>query len=147
MSLTTRPSSIPFGALEPGDLTDPLVATTTVRATGNVGMDELLSGEAMCGTYTSAITCPNSASSTIPETYQVFATSSVTYATASTSGFILSSSTQNELELNVSKSTATSSQASGVTFWGIQVPISITLAGAYTGENTFFGKVGEPSEW
>lgn len=147
LSLALDTLSIPFGALEPGDLTDPLVATTTVRATGNVGMDELLSGEAMCGTYTSAVTCPNSASSTISEYYQVFATSSVTYATASTSGFRLSSSTQNELEVNVLKSTATSSQETGVTFWGIEVPISITLAGAYTGENTFYGKVGEPSEW
>jgi len=139
--------AIPFGSLEPGNRTDPLVATTTLRATGNVGMDELLSGEAMCGTYTSALTCPNSATSTIAENYQVYATSSVSYGTASTSGYILSSSTQSELEVDILKSTSTVSQATGITFWGIEVPASITLAGAYTGENTFWGKVGEPAQW
>jgi len=145
MSLDT--AAIPYGALEPGDRTDPLLATTTVLATGNVGIDQQLTGEAMCGTYTSTTTCPNSASSTIPETYQVFATSSVTYGTATSSGYILSSSTQTELELDVEKSTSTSLQAFGVTFWGIEVPSSITLAGAYTGENTFYVKVAEPADW
>ena len=140
-------NAIPYGSLEPGDRTDPLVATTTIRAVGNVAIDERLTGEAMCGTYTSSVTCPNSASSTIPESYQVFATSSVTYGAASSSGFILSSTTQTELEINIPKSTSTVIQASGVTFWGIEVPISITLAGAYTGENTFYGIVSEIPEW
>lgn len=147
MALALDTATIPFGALEPGNKTDPLVATTTVRAVGNVGLDELLSGEAMCGTYTTAVTCPNSASSTINDYYQVFATSSVTYLNASTSGFKLSSTTPVELETNIKKSTSTVTQQSGVTFWGIEVPVAITLAGSYTGENTFTGKTAEPSDW
>jgi hypothetical protein len=140
-------AAIPYGALEPGNRTDPLVATTTIRSTGNTGIDEILSGESMCGTYTSAVTCPPSASSTIDANYQVFATSSVSYGTASSSGFILSSTTPLEIELNVKKSTSTVTQADGTTFWGIEVPSSITLAGAYTGENTFTVVTGEAAEW
>lgn len=139
--------AIPYGALEPGERTDPLVASTTVRAIGNVALDELLSGESMCTTYTSSVTCPTSATSTIAESYQVFATSSVTYASAQGSGFILSSTTQVELEVNIPKTKSTSTQETGDTYWGIEVPISITLAGAYTGENTFYGKVSEAAEW
>jgi len=145
MALDT--ATIPFGALEPGNRTDPLVATTTIRAVGNVGLDQLLSGESMCTTYTGSVTCPNSASSTIDDKYQVFATSSVSYGTATSSGYILSSSTPLELEIDVKKSTSTSVQESGVTYWGIEVPISITLSGAYTGQNTFTAKTGEPAQW
>jgi hypothetical protein len=147
MMMALNTFAIPYGSLEPGQKTDPLVATTTVSATGNVGLDELLRGEAMCTTYTSAVTCNNSATSTISERNQVFATSSVTYDTASSSGRQLSSSTVKELELNVRKSTTTVTQATGRTYWGINVPISITLAGSYTGENVFYGKVSEPAQW
>jgi hypothetical protein len=77
----------------------------------------------------------------------VFGTSTVSYITASSAGRWLSSSTQKELEINVRKSTSTVTTAQGRTYWGIRVPISITLAGAYTGENTFYGKVGEPAQW
>lgn len=139
--------AIPYGALEPGQRTDPLAASTTIRATGNVGLDQLLAGESMCPDYTSSVTCPNSSTSTIAETYQVFATSTVSYAAAQGAGYILSSSSPVELALNVPKSIATSTQSSGQTFWGIEVPSSITLAGAYTGENTFYGKVSEPTNW
>ena len=139
--------AIPYGSLEPGQQTDPLAAITTIRATGNVGIDELLTGESMCTTYTSSVTCPTSATSTITESYQVFATSSVTYGTATATGNTLSSTTQKLLDLNVPKSTATSTQASGDTYWGIQVPITLTLAGSYTGENTFFVAASDPSQW
>ncbi len=139
--------TIPYGALEPGDRTDPLVASTTIRSVGNTGVDELLQGESMCGTYTSAVTCPTSATSTIAERYQVFATSTVSYGTATSAGRTLSSTTQKELELNVAKPTATTTQTSGVTYWGIEVPGTITLAGSYTGENTFYGRVAEIADW
>ncbi len=139
--------AIPYGSLEPGQKTDPLVATTTVSATGNVGLDELLTGESMCTNYTSAVSCRNSATSTIAESNQVFATSSVTYGFATSSGRTLSSTTLKELELNVRKSTTTVTQATGRTYWGINVPNTITLAGSYTGENTFYGRVGEPAQW
>jgi hypothetical protein len=147
LSMALNTFAIPYGSLEPGDRTDPLAATTTIRATGNVGIDERLSGESMCTTYTSAVTCPNSATSTISEGMQVFSTSVVTYATASTAGRFLSSTTQKLLDLNVRKSTSTTFQAPGITYWGIEVPATLTLAGTYTGENTFYGVVSAPGQW
>ncbi len=139
--------SIPYGALEPGQQTDPLVAETTIAATGNVGLDKDVTGESMCTTYTGSTLCPQSASSTIPESEQVFATSSISYTDAVNAGFTLSSTTPKEIEINVPKSTATSSQATADAFWGIRVPITISYAGDYTGENTFTAKVGESIDW
>jgi hypothetical protein len=139
--------AIPYGSLEPGNRTDPLVATTSFSATGNVGLDQRLSGEAMCNTYTTAVKCQPSATSTIPENKQVFATSSITYLSASTSSTTLSSTTQKLFDLNVPKSTSTVVQQSRNTFWGIEVPASITFSGLYTGENTFIGVVSDPSQW
>lgn len=140
--------AIPYGQLEPGQKTDPLVATTTIEATGNVGMDERLTGKAMCTNFTNAVSCRNSATSTISDNNQVFATSSVTYGFATaTLGNILSSTTQRELELNVKKSTTTSVTAKGRTYWGIKIPSTITLAGSYTGQNTFYAVTGEPAFW
>lgn len=139
--------AIPYQDLEPGQSTDPINATTTIRAEGNVGIDELLTGQSMCGDYTSVTPCPNSASSTIPESEQVFGTSSINYADAVTAGNVLSSSTQQLLDLNVLKPTATNTQPAGVTYWGIRVPGTITRAGLYTGENTFFGILSDPSQW
>lgn len=139
--------AIPYGELEPGERTDPLAASTTIRATGNVGLDQLLSGESMCPGFSTAVTCPNSSTSTIAESFQVFATSTIGYASAQGAGNILSSTTPVELALNVPKSTATSTQEEGQTYWGIEVPATITLAGAYTGENTFFGSVSNPANW
>jgi hypothetical protein len=97
----------------------------------------------MCINYATGSPCPNSATSTIAENNQVFATSSRPYA----QGVALSSTTQQELEVNVPKSIATSTQATGDTVWGILVPGSLTLAGNYKGENTFTAVVGESSFW
>jgi len=135
--------SIPYGSLEPGQQTDPLVATTTLAATGNVGIDSDVLGQSMCTTYTSSTHCPVSASSTIPEDMQVFATSTVSYALATP----ISSTTPALIDLNVHKSTATSSQATNNAFWGIAVPGTITYAGNYTGENTFTVVLSDPAQW
>lgn len=134
---------IAYGALEPGQAAGPLTATTTIVAIGNTGIDQILQGESMCTTFTVSTECPVSASSTVPENQQRFATSSVSYA----SGVSLSSTTPYQLEINVPKTTSTSTYASRQTYWGIQVPGSITLAGSYTGLNTFMVFSSEPSEW
>jgi hypothetical protein len=147
LAFTLDTLAIPYGQLEPGNFTPTLTASTSFRATGNIGLDQRLSGEAMCNTYTSAVKCPNSATSTISEREQVFATSTVGYGVASTSGNVLSSTTPAFLDLNVPKSTSTSVQASARTFWGINVPISITFSGSYTGENTFIGVASNPLQW
>lgn len=135
--------SIPYGSLEPGQQTDPLVATTTILATGNVGLDKDVTGQSMCTTYTGSTPCAASATSTIPESEQVFATSTVNYAQATP----ISSTTPTEVEINVPKSTSTTTEASANAYWGIRIPGTITFAGDYTGENTFTAKVGESIDW
>ncbi len=138
---------IPYGSLEPGQKNEILTATSTIAATGNVGLDKDVQGESMCTTYTASTKCPNSASSTISEYNQVFATSSVTYNTASSSGNKLSSTTPKLIDLNVQKSTSTSSPAVKDAYWGINVPNTITYAGSYTGQNTFTARVSSSTQW
>lgn len=135
--------SIPYGALEPGNETPFLVATTTVSATGNVGLDKDVTGKAMCTTYTGTTPCPDSATSTIPANQQVVATGTVAYAL----GTPISTSTPFEVEINVPKSTSTSTSATANAYWGIKVPATITFSGDYTGENTFTAIVGESTFW
>ncbi len=135
--------SVDYGALEPGNQTDPLNATTTISATGNVGLDKEVSGSSMCTTYTNSSLCPVSATSTINAQEQVFATGTVSYASAQA----LSSTTIQEIEINVPKSTATSTQATNNAYWGIRVPGSVTFAGFYYGNNVFYAKVGESMFW
>ncbi len=148
---------IPYGALEPGQNTDDEfgslgggnTASSTMLATGNVGVDQLLSGSSMCPTFSGTSSpCSNSATSTIQDFRQVFATSSLaTYALASSSGNNLSSTSAAELEINVFKSTSTSTPASGKTYWGVEIPGTISLSGDYTGFNTFMAVVGESVDW
>lgn len=142
-ALSLLTSEIAYGALEPGQPAGPLTASTTIAAVGNAGLNQEVEGESMCTTFGISTPCPFSASSTVPENRQRFATSSVAYS----SGFALSSTTPFELEINVLKSTSTTLFASGITYWGIEVPGTITLAGAYTGLNTFYAVVSDPNRW
>jgi hypothetical protein len=142
-ALNLLTAEIPYGALEPGTNSPTLSASTTVVAVGNAGIDQDLEGESMCTNFSIGTPCPSSSTSTVAENNQRFGTSTVSYA----SGIALSSSTVYQLELNVPKTTSTSTYASGVTYWGIAVPGSITLAGSYTGLNTFMVAVSEPSQW
>jgi len=136
-------SEIPYGALEPGGNTGTLTATTTIQSVGNTGLDQNLQGESMCPTFSTLTECVSSASSTIPEFQQRFATSSVSYG----SGASLSSTTPQFLRIGVRKSTSTVSFTRGVTYWGIGVPGTITLSGAYTGLNTFYAVTSASSTW
>lgn len=136
-------AQIPYGQLEPGQNSGTLNASTSILAVGNTGLDQNLSGESMCTNFSVGNECISSATSTISETYQQFATSSIAYG----SGQALSSTTVTELELNVPKSTSTTTPSSGITYWGIAVPGTITLAGSYTGLNTIQGKASESNEW
>ena len=135
--------SIAYGALEPGQTNATLSATTTIAATGNVGLDKDVQGSSMCTTYTNASPCAPSATSTIPESEQHFGTSQIAYG----SGAPLSSTTAQFVDINVPKSTATSTQATSNAFWGIGVPGTITFAGSYTGQNTFTAIVSNSSQW
>lgn len=136
---------IPYGAIEPGNDTGTLSASTTVRATGNVGIDEELTGTSMCPSYASNTPCVTSSTSTIADFRQQFATDTVNYNDPQATA--LSSTTIQELELDVLKSTATTSQESKDTYWGIAVPGTITLSGDYFGQNTFYVIISEPAGW
>lgn len=125
-------SAINFGSLSVGASNDPLDKTTTMTATGNVGLDEEVSGTDMDDGATHTITVDN-------QKY------SLTAATAYASGTSLSG-TPTELELNVAKTTSTGSPATKNTWWGLKIPLS-TIAGTYSGVNTIIAVKGEIVDW
>jgi len=140
-------NEIAYGGVEPGDDTGTLSATSTAQNVGNTGLDQEVRGESMCSTFSPTTTCPVSATSTIPDDQQQFASSSLAYN--SPSALVLSSSTDQELELDIAKTTATTTSlwAEGTTYWGIAVPVTITLAGNYQGLNTFTARTAEDVDW
>jgi hypothetical protein len=135
---------IAYTQLEPGTNMPTLSASTTLRVLGNTGLNQLLGGDSMCGTYTPSTPCPVSASSTIPQSEQRYATSAVAYG----SGAVLQPTSSPATLLNqIPKPISTSTPSTGQTFWGIAVPSAITLAGSYTGQNTFTGAISSPLTW
>ncbi len=142
LRLLNGSEAIPYGQLEPGQNSGTLNASTTIESTGNTGIDQNLSGESMCTTFSVGSPCVVSATSTVPVNQQQFGTSSIAYG----SGVALATSTQ-ELEVNVPKSTSTTTPSSRSIYWGIAVPGSISLAGSYTGLNTIAVVTGESSSW
>ena len=140
-------AQIPYGSLEPGQTSGGgiLTATTTVYSVGNTGLDQKVSGESMCSTFAIGNECRISATSTVPEYVQKFSSSTLSYVSGA--ALTLSSTTIKEVELNVNKTTSTSTYESGDTFFGIQVPAAITLAGVYRGLNYFDAKVAEAIDW
>lgn len=135
---------IAYTQLEPGTNMPTLSASTTLRVLGNTGLNQLLGGDSMCGTYSPSTPCPVSASSTIPQSEQRYATSAVAYGSGTT---LQPTSTPGTLLNQIPKPTSTSTPSTGQTFWGIAVPGAITLAGSYTGQNTFTGAVSSPLTW
>ncbi len=147
LAFTVSTTSIGYGALQPGDTTTPLVATTDLKAVGNVGLDENLYGDTMCTNWTAPDSCDAGGinpASEIPIGQQKIATSSIAYTASVT---LTSSSSPTAVTINVPKTTATSSPQTKNTFWGIAIPISITLAGNYTGQNTITGVKSAPANW
>lgn len=147
LAFTVSTTTVGYGALQPGDTTTPLVATTDLRAVGNVGLDENLYGDTMCTNWTAADSCDSGGinpASEIPVSQQKVATSSIAYTSAVT---LTSSSSPTAVTINVPKTTATSSIQSRTTYWGIAIPSTITLAGNYTGQNTITGTKSAPANW
>jgi hypothetical protein len=143
LSFRATGSPIAYGSWEPGQDTGVLPATTTVYATGNTGLNENLSGDAMCVTFPA---CSGNATSTIYVPYQHYATTSSSVAYGS--GNLLSTSTSPTLvDVTIAKTTATSSPANDDTYWGIAVPSTITYAGDYIGRNYIDGVVAPSGEW
>lgn len=129
MSIT---SSIAYGSLDVGQKNDPLDKTTTITATGNVGLDQELSGTDM----------ESPEENTIGVQYQRYALAS---STAYASGTSLST-TATEVTINVLKTISASSPASKNTWWGIEIP-SGTLPGTYSGENTITALKSDSGNW
>lgn len=148
-------NAISYGGIEPGNNTGTLSATSTTLNLGNTGLDQEIIGESMCGTFAIGNECPPYATSTIPEWRQQFSTTTYAYDADATEGggFLdsmikqLSSTTLQEVEINIGKTTATSTPQTKDTYWGIAVPIAITLAGNYQGLNTFYAKTAEAIDW
>jgi len=124
-------SSISYGSLSVGQKNDPLDKTTTITATGNVGLDEELSGTDM-----------TSGGNTIGVAYQKYALAG---STAYASGTALSVS-GTEAELNCIKTTAHATPATKNTWWGLEIPAG-TVSGSYTGTNTIIAIKGETANW
>jgi len=141
-------AEIPYGGLAPGDgftnlgvrPEDGGPATTTIQNIGNTGLDQELDGSAMCPTFVSTSSdCSLAATSTVFTESQRFGTTTALYA--SPGSFTLSTTSVASpafLDLNVIETTSTSTFAEGLTYWGIAVPRTVTVAGTYTGLNTFY---------
>jgi hypothetical protein len=132
--------AINFGSLQPGSTTPTTAASTTLSELGNVGLNETLYGLSMCPTYPS---CPVSTTSTIPVGQIVYASSVVSYA----SGTSLLVNPGALFSIQILKSTSTATSSFGGTFWGLSVPSTIQLSGAYTGQNTFIAVRSPSSTW
>jgi len=129
--LTT--ASIAYGTVAPNN--DSSEKTTTVEATGNVGLDENLSGgisngKGMCTDYP---TCSGSYINTVQQVYNL------TSAQGWAAGTALSY-TAAETELNCDKTTITGTPATANTYWYLRIPAG-QAAGSYTGQNIIEGKV------
>jgi hypothetical protein len=146
-SIDILAAEIAYGGIEPGFDSGTLSATSTALNVGNTGLDQEVQGESMCGTFSVPTPCAPSATSTIPENQQHFSSTSLAYG--SPLAVTLASTSYSEVELNIQKTTSTTSLLwkQGKTYWGIAVPIAITLAGSYTGLNTFIAKTAEAIDW
>lgn len=142
LSFRATGTTIEYGELEPGQNNATHIGSTTVYATGNTGLDQYLSGDAMCVTFP---TCTGYATSTIYVPYQHY---SLSTATAYAAGTPLSTSTAPTwVDVDIAKTTATSSPALDTTYWAIAVPSSITFAGDYIGMNYIDAVVSPSGTW
>jgi hypothetical protein len=142
LSFRATGTPIAYGTLEPGQNNATHIATTTVYATGNTGLNEYLSGDAMCVTYP---TCTGNATSTIYVPYQHFSLTNTTIYSAGTE--LSTSTTPTLVDIIVPKTTATSTPANDDTYWSIAVPSTITFAGDYIGRNYIDAVVAPSGEW
>lgn len=149
MAFDVSETTVALGGLQPGQFNDPLSTTTTLVATGNVGLDQDIYGDTMCPGWTAPDSCDTNgvnAANDIPISNQKVATSSVAYGSAF--AYSLTGSTSpTSIAIHVPKTTSTSSPQSKFTYWGINVPIAITLAGSYLGQDTITAVKSSSAFW
>jgi hypothetical protein len=142
-------AEIPFGSLAPGEDTVSVGSSTIptdLETTGNTGIDVNLSGLLMCPDTFAVGTCPVTSTSSIAVTNQFYQT--IPFLVSTSTGVALTGS-PTELELDVLKATTTApgTLPIGTAYWALQIPDSITFAGAYTGRNTFLAVPAETADW
>jgi hypothetical protein len=118
-------------------------------ALGNVGLDQDIYGDTMCPSWSTADSCDNNGfqvGSDIPITNQRVATSSVAWGSGFTFSLTASTSPTN-VTIQVPKTTATSTPQQKYTYWGINIPAAITLAGNYYGQDTITAIKSSSTYW
>ena len=95
----------------------------------------------MCPPFVSSSTdCSLSGESTVFTSSQKFSSTSLSYASVLAQELPTTTiALPAVLDLDVAETVATSTYASGDTYWGIAVPAAVSVSGAYTGRNTFYG--------
>ncbi len=126
LALDVDTETINYGYLSGGQQTDPLNVTSTLAETGNCSLDLWSTSTDMGGPGTIAVT------------YQRYSLAPVT---AYSSG-ISASTTDVEIELNLAKTTASTTQATSSVYWGLAVPGG-TPPGAYSGQTKYEAKLNE----
>lgn len=116
-------SGIDFGTHAPGEDTGTVVATTTVRNTGNSSIDVRVSGTDLLST-----------SDSIAVGEQRYATSTFQYASCSICAALSGSATN--VQVDIPKPTSTSTAEESDVYWGLNIPIG-SEPESYTGTNYF----------
>ncbi len=149
LAFAVTESAVAFGALQPGQQSDPSATTTQLKALGNVGVDEALYGDTMCTNWTGFDKCDNTGfdnTKDIAIANQKVATSSVLY-TSPYAYALAGSTTPLSVALHVQKTTSTSSPQSKLTYWAIKIPATITFAGNYSGQDVITAVTSAAANW
>jgi len=131
MAYDLNTATIAYGTVAPD--ADSLEKTTTVEATGNVGLDENLFGSQLCNDYP---TCGDADDIAIAQQNYNLTQGQGWGGT----GHVDLSGTPTETELDCSKTTITGTPATANTYWYLHVPLGQAVD-VYTGSNTIEGKV------
>jgi len=128
-SALTIYTSIDYGTVGAGNTSNE--GTTTIKAIGNTGLDNEISGQDMeSGANLIAI-----------DQQHASTTSGFAWATG-----ITATSTAQTLEIGCKKTTDTSIPATSSTYWLIKIP-DIQAAGIYEGTNTIAGVISATNTW
>jgi hypothetical protein len=153
LAFTLSTLAIPYGELEAGESTN-TDAETEIVATGNVGINQDVYGDDMCSSHERGVGAnngclessdPGYASQTIPTPNQKVALDYGTaYGTATPLDYVGSPV---EVLTEVPKTTVVLSPQTGSMYWGIGIPLAVTVAGEYFGLNTFEAKISPSTSW
>lgn len=130
MSYDLNTTSIAYGTVAPNNASSG--QTTTIEATGNVGLDANLSGTNMCDDY------PTCSGDTIAVGQQKYHLTTLDF-NWDTEGTALTT-TATEAEVDCAKTTVTNNPATDDFYWKIKIPLD-QPAKTYTGQDTIEGKI------